>query len=571
MQSARQRQSSWSRTGCATCKRRRKKCDEGKPTCHNCQRLKLQCEGYDLLWTNPIISKPHSIQRNAHSRRDSSSYSISTQDLNTVEFLDPPNNSKDETRTQHGDMIFWMPGSHGAPDEGVGSSRPQTLTSSAMISGLSRTFSHTVFPSLPEFSPMHHPTIVPEAPSDSIYFIQYHVERLCPALVMMDSPSNPLRTLLVQAAFSSPMLLNALCAVSACHMSMQLSTSHSNTRRSAITFYAQALTKLNRSLSMYSQNRVTNLAGRNVSDEIVLTSAILCKYEIVKGSTHQWRQHLSGLERLIQLQGGDSSHNSQTKAFLRSFTTYHRNIAGVTDIRNDAISDCIAPEDYSLKLERNNPPTLDSYMGLSEDLLKIIARIYNIFHKGYNHKSEAGELIGELKEIDETLNAWDCSSGAYAVPQGVSVTSLKRLEMVANTYRYAAYIYLHFVLGRLAYNALDYAKYYSSTLIPNIRFGCSKEDAISHCLETIRGIPEGDYCESALVLPLFLAGCETTDLTQFKVVVKRLLVLEQNIGIGNIGKAREVVQRVWESSATFSQRKDWFEVLRELGWDLIVT
>lgn len=33
-----------SRTGCFTCRRRKKRCDEAKPTCHTCMRLNLECE-----------------------------------------------------------------------------------------------------------------------------------------------------------------------------------------------------------------------------------------------------------------------------------------------------------------------------------------------------------------------------------------------------------------------------------------------------------------------------------------------------------------------------------------------
>lgn len=33
----------YSKTGCTTCKRRRKKCDEGKPSCRSCSRLELPC------------------------------------------------------------------------------------------------------------------------------------------------------------------------------------------------------------------------------------------------------------------------------------------------------------------------------------------------------------------------------------------------------------------------------------------------------------------------------------------------------------------------------------------------
>jgi hypothetical protein len=36
------------RTGCATCRRRRVKCDEQKPTCNRCRTANFHCEGYPL-------------------------------------------------------------------------------------------------------------------------------------------------------------------------------------------------------------------------------------------------------------------------------------------------------------------------------------------------------------------------------------------------------------------------------------------------------------------------------------------------------------------------------------------
>ncbi|RDW79091.1 Zn(II)2Cys6 transcription factor [Aspergillus mulundensis] len=40
-----------SKTGCLTCRRRRKKCDEHKPRCYNCERNNLVCDGYQSLQT----------------------------------------------------------------------------------------------------------------------------------------------------------------------------------------------------------------------------------------------------------------------------------------------------------------------------------------------------------------------------------------------------------------------------------------------------------------------------------------------------------------------------------------
>ncbi|KAI1206264.1 uncharacterized protein F4807DRAFT_453476 [Annulohypoxylon truncatum] len=46
------------RTGCISCKRRHVKCDEGKPSCAECERLGLMCEGYALPKTKTLASRP---------------------------------------------------------------------------------------------------------------------------------------------------------------------------------------------------------------------------------------------------------------------------------------------------------------------------------------------------------------------------------------------------------------------------------------------------------------------------------------------------------------------------------
>lgn len=46
------------KTGCLTCRRRRIKCDEGKPICRNCQKSRRQCEGYNQR----VVFKPADFQ-----------------------------------------------------------------------------------------------------------------------------------------------------------------------------------------------------------------------------------------------------------------------------------------------------------------------------------------------------------------------------------------------------------------------------------------------------------------------------------------------------------------------------
>ncbi|CAJ2513783.1 Uu.00g019020.m01.CDS01 [Anthostomella pinea] len=44
------------KTGCTTCRKRRIKCDEGRPTCNNCLKSKRQCEGYNqrVIFKDPL-------------------------------------------------------------------------------------------------------------------------------------------------------------------------------------------------------------------------------------------------------------------------------------------------------------------------------------------------------------------------------------------------------------------------------------------------------------------------------------------------------------------------------------
>ncbi|KAM6533718.1 hypothetical protein FALCPG4_006677 [Fusarium falciforme] len=44
------------KTGCLTCRKRRIKCDEGRPTCNNCIKSKRQCEGYSqrVIFKDPM-------------------------------------------------------------------------------------------------------------------------------------------------------------------------------------------------------------------------------------------------------------------------------------------------------------------------------------------------------------------------------------------------------------------------------------------------------------------------------------------------------------------------------------
>lgn len=56
------------RTGCWTCRARRKKCDECHPHCKTCTDLALNCEGYEVRLKWGVHRKPVTVQRKSRKR-----------------------------------------------------------------------------------------------------------------------------------------------------------------------------------------------------------------------------------------------------------------------------------------------------------------------------------------------------------------------------------------------------------------------------------------------------------------------------------------------------------------------
>lgn len=60
------------KTGCLTCRRRKKKCDEAKPECNNCIRGGFVCEGYSLksVFAKPTAPRTQAMLHNIQSKEN---------------------------------------------------------------------------------------------------------------------------------------------------------------------------------------------------------------------------------------------------------------------------------------------------------------------------------------------------------------------------------------------------------------------------------------------------------------------------------------------------------------------
>lgn len=106
-----------------------------------------------------------------------------------------------------------------------------------------------------------------------------------------------------------------------------------------------------------------------------------------------------------------------------------------------------------------------------------------------------------------------------------------------------------------------------------------KNLAIYRCISRIKTFPLGDHCEySALTFPIFISGCETDELADRDVVLRSLGKLQDNFGIGNVRRAKELLEILWARQDAISNtdgtsckgRVHWLDIVEELGWDMIL-
>ncbi|CAG8298533.1 unnamed protein product [Penicillium nalgiovense] len=563
----RQSGTAWTRSGCITCKRRRKACDKTKPSCNNCLKQGRTCEGYGSIWVEPLSPSAQVFSQTGTSKRRRLSASSPSQ------FPSPaPPPSPDawvETRLP--------PGLGTSPSWSVASSPQHYVPFEVATSPVQVAEEYIPSPDID----LHSSVAVIPQPQGHIshlsthetHYLQYHMEEGSRLLANLESYDNPLRSMLIPRAMSSPLLMKAVCAVSALHLANR---SHGfGAHTAAVKYYSGTLNGLRTALDKCSTEVFP--------DDAMLAVGLLCKYEIVRGSVKQWVVHLNALQRLIVSRGGFASMDREAGEFLRGLFVYAYNMARISN-RN-----CITSTDISVDSDIGIPK-LDIYIGYTEELLKLCARIAELPFL----QADSLALRLSVASINESLLTWSHTSTPNIVPQGTSPATLIRLQLVAECFRDAGFVYLHSIMERISRTH----PHTSPTVSPSINtqlegnpplsaqdwlplISTRKNVAVCRCLGRIETFPLGDHCEySALTFPLFISGCESDDTADREVVIRSLGKLQDNFGIGNVRRAKELLRILWarqdaNSDARFigmgpQRTVHWLDILEELGWELIL-
>jgi hypothetical protein len=151
------------------------------------------------------------------------------------------------------------------------------------------------------------------------------------------------------------------------------------------------------------------------------------------------------------------------------------------------------------------------------------------------------------------------------LPCGMAPEMSAHLGHIASGYRHTLVVYLHIILERLMQthgrDARDLQILMIRSLLP-----CSKQEAISACLEDVLRVPENSLAFIGSSPLVFIVASETKDSSEFEISLQLLLRLWTRTCLGNIGVALDFLRYI--QHANFP---DWRQALKSRKWDLIVS
>ncbi|KAK7552588.1 hypothetical protein IWX49DRAFT_559987 [Phyllosticta citricarpa] len=346
--------------GCQTCKSRRIRCDEGRPTCQNCQKSGRSCPGFpdefDLMFRNENAAVVRRVRRQASKTRSSPTTT------NSRPSSDSPQDGDDEKQI--------LPPAQGSSvartDSFENAARPQRLT---FASGIKMSI---------------------ETQATSFFFQNFVIPPQKSTTV--DTFLNCLVPYYNSANISSALHL-ATNAVSLSAFSKD--PSRGQTAQEAGRAYGKALRKVGEALQD---------PASAATDETILSILLFALYESITSTNDSitaWKNHVSGAVTLTKLRGADGFSTVQSRKIFHAVRAM---------MLSCAIQKCTPLEDFSSStdwhVKDEIPPNRLTHMSMG--VANIRAQLKQVLDMpdGVQKVNEARKLLQAATEVDTSLQSW---------------------------------------------------------------------------------------------------------------------------------------------------------------------
>ncbi|KAF7591088.1 hypothetical protein BBP40_001987 [Aspergillus hancockii] len=506
------------RTGCYTCRRRKKKCDEARPSCGGCVRNKLNCEWPANVPASATTTRPNapsttvpqavpdqaSSPSTTRSHRESSGSpsspagsAVSPTALSTgfdaAESFSPP--------TDEQALLAPITVSHATPRSSI--SGPDSPSSMTIGNFMPRSLSM-----LPGYSP------------ESFQLLSHYLANTADVMANGSTPINPFLVQIVPLAFSSDLLLQLVLTQSAAHRAFRCRNDSDEVAQSHYT----------KALHLFRKG-VTEFIDGKESNPLMLTvgALVMCFTETAKGDMNGTIfDHLSAanslLTRLLSL--SDSAVPKDLKDFVIEYYTY---TAAVSMISIDArVSHQLL---LNFDLEQKARLLLQSeYVGnLCGCWLELLLLIPCIFDLG---------------------RQWMMLDGQPAMPTADDIAMFGSLQ--AQIMRWDPFSFVTpevFLAGRVFQQAMLLYLYTSLGSFSRAEDGMHQgliNAAIAEGMSYLNQLSATARINSGLCWPIAVVGSCLFDVDQQDQLRQRLTTMVNTFGLGNMQRTLLLLENMWQ-------------------------
>lgn len=251
---------------------------------------------------------------------------------------------------------------------------------------------------------------------------------------------------------------------------------------------------------------------------------LLCLTELCDGSSRVWKWHLKAARTLLASVSGSASAETAEGAFCRTLFHYLDSMSTISRCKPPLLhkgqGNSSGLADLISTTEPTNTSPADPISGMAPALLDILGMV-NLLAA---HRSRRVDELSDLgfrtaaAQVQTRLDSWRA-----AYDESVPVDNSE----ATTAFEWAVRLRLHQIID-------GYDPRHAAV-----------ETALERILQAVLSIPYGSPVEGSLLFPLVIAGASSTDIEKRMLVKERLMVMENTLGFGHIGRARELLETVW--------------------------
>jgi len=395
-----------------------------------------------------------------------------------------------------------------------------------------------------DFDPSQLPSMYDglDTPLD-VQILDHFAHRMSWVLTLHDGRTNHYRDTILPMSYESRGLMHGILALSSSHM-------YHSTRDYAL------LERHSNHLSKALAELQSEITQDEIYDSTLALIMVFILIHITDGAVDgMYRWHLSKFRGFFW--GGSrvdhwKNQDKEFAAFIYEFYQYHEMnsvCAQTADSRLDVVSSVASslPE-----FIQSRTPVSGSVISIHDGLDAI-----TIESRALRTTLRQRQLRGCVPVVDHV-----CRKKGIEVEQAIRDWKPKQEKqttrwLAAEVYRHMAWVVLHRIMhGRLEPGPLR-----------------DRADAvIDEAFKYVKLIPASDSVQCLLLVPLFRLGCLSMEIRHRRLAEEGLRVLYEYSGLGNVSRAKQVLDRVW-SLMDEGNILGWDPelVMKEMKYDFLIT